>query len=556
MRRSSPRSVAAATALAIAATMLAACSDDSSGEPGPSGAQTGRSLPSQAAMADYGVGTTFKATEPLQISLMYREHPNYPLKGDWLFVRALQDNQNVTFDYVNVPLSDWNTQKPTIIGSGDVPDLIPVTYTAEQSRYAGGGSILPISDYVQYMPNLQDKIAKWDLGPEMANIKLASGQYYVLPGIHEKARSQYSIAIREEYWKQAGITSDPTTWDELEADLQKIKDAKIPGVKYPLSDRWQMKSLLNQAAPGFNTTSGFDWGFGNGVFWDDKDGAFVYSGATDEQRQLLTYFAGLVKKGLLDPESFTQDDDQAIQKFGNGESATISTNDQVIDNEYRKTFSDLGNTTAKVRQIRVPAGPAGDLYPYGGRLESGLMISAAAAQKPYFKALLQFVDWLYYSDEGLEFAKWGVEGTTFTKDAAGKRTLVDGIGYNAIHPEASKKLNVDFGFSNGEWMLAQGTTWDLDTSFLNDESLTFLKAMSSKKIMPPAPPAPLTPDQSDEAAQYQTQLYDIVTQNTAAFITGTKDIAKDWDAHVKALKDAGMEAYLTIYNEAREAAAK
>jgi putative aldouronate transport system substrate-binding protein len=547
MRTSSRRSVAFAATLAVAAALLASCSDDG-GTPEPTGESTDGTELGLGEMADYAVGTTFMATEPVEFSLLYRDHPNYLLQDDWLILSALAENQNVTFDLVNVPLSDWATQKPTIVNSPDAPDLIPVTYTYEQATYAGTGTVLPISDYLDLMPNFQAKVAEWGLEGEIDNIRLADGKFYVLPGIHEQARAQYSIAIREDYWQQAGITEDPETWDEFAEDLQKIKDAGIDGLGYPLSDRWQMKSLLNQAAPGFSTKSGFDWGFANGLMWDDEAGEWVYAGAQDEQKELLTFFHDLVAEGLMDPDSFAQDDDTAKAKFGTGQSATISTNDQTIVNELRPLFEDAGNTAAKVRQIRVPAGPAGDLYPWGGRLESGLMISAAAAEKPYFNALLQFVDWLYYSDEGLEFAKWGVEGETFNREGDA-RVLLDDIGYNALNPDAPKKLNADFGFSNGEFMLAQGSTWDLSTSMLNDETMVFVDAMATKTVAPQPGVSPLTTEQSDQAGQLQTVLTDLVNINTTAFITGQRDLS-EWDAYVDELRGAGMDDFVAIYNDA------
>src|SRR5690606_15555616 len=145
-----------------------------------------------------------------------------------------------------------------------------------------------------------------------------------------------------------------------------------------------------------------------------------------------TYYAGLVEDGLLDPESLTQDDDQATQKFGAGQSFAIGANDQEIL-RYRTTFEELG-TDAEASLIRLPAGPAGDNVASGQRLESGLMISSAAAEKDTFVALLQLVDWLYYSDEGLEFAKWGVEGETFEREGDGTRVLAENIDINGLNP--------------------------------------------------------------------------------------------------------------------------
>lgn len=180
--------------------------------------------------------------------------------------------------------------------------------------------------------------------------------------------------------------------------------------------RHRNRSPLQAAAPNFGTQAG--WGYAAGISYDWDAGEYRYTGATDEYRELISYFAGLVADGLLDPESVSQDDDTALAKFNSGQAAAIGVNDQENLN-YRRTMEETGLTEAAVRQIVVPAGPAGDNLAGGTRFESGIVFSADAAENDNFVAMLQFVDWLYYSDEGLEFAKWGIEGETFTKDADG-----------------------------------------------------------------------------------------------------------------------------------------
>jgi len=182
------RMIAVGAILALSLSALAGCSDDKTDT------STG-DLGTKGAMTDFAVGTSFKATEPLEISLMYRDHSNYPKKDDWLSIATFASANNITFKYTTVPLSDWGSQKPIIIGSGQAPDLIPVTYTSEQPTYASGGAILPISQYLDYMPNFKDKIQKWNLQGELDTLKQADGNYYVLPGIHEKIRTQYTVAI-------------------------------------------------------------------------------------------------------------------------------------------------------------------------------------------------------------------------------------------------------------------------------------------------------------------------------------------------------------------------
>src|SRR5699024_6672345 len=150
-----------------------------------------------------------------------------------------------------------------------------------------------------------------------------------------------------------------------------------------------------------------------------------HTGVSQGYHDPLAYFADLTDRGLLVPESLTPDDDAAHAKLVSAESASTGSDSQEGQN-YRSAFADAGNFQADMRRIVVPAGPAGNRMDAGtgGRFESGIAFSASAAEQDSFVAMLQFVDWLYYSDEGLEFAKWGVEGETFTTDDEGNRTLV------------------------------------------------------------------------------------------------------------------------------------
>src|SRR4030095_11484108 len=103
---------------------------------------------------------------------------------------------------------------------------------------------------------------------------------------------------------------------------------------------------------------------------------------------------------------------------------------------------------AKMIKIPTPTGPTGEII-RGERMENGVMISKKARDSKNFVAMMQFIDWLWYSDKGQEFAKWGVEGVTYTKDSSGKRTLTPDVNVVGLNPKGTKHLQVDFGFFNG-----------------------------------------------------------------------------------------------------------
>ena len=83
-----------------------------------------------------------------------------------------------------------------LIGAGDAPCIIPVTYAGQENQFVSSGAILPVSDYVEYMPNFQAKVEEWELEPELDTLRQADGKYYLLPGILEQLRYDYTLGIR------------------------------------------------------------------------------------------------------------------------------------------------------------------------------------------------------------------------------------------------------------------------------------------------------------------------------------------------------------------------
>lgn len=537
---------AAVTALALA---LTGCGSDDSDGPEPDG-EAGEDAPDLAgqmvgAMEEWGVGDTFVATEPLTFELLYRDHPNYPYNDDWLFFTHLEENHNVTFDIVNVPLSDYNDRRNLLLGAGDAPELVPIVYAGDETQFVGGGGLLPVSDYLDYLPNFWDKLQRWNLEADLELRRQDDGKFYLLPGLHELNNPQYTFAIRADLFEEAGVTGDPATWDEFTDQLEAVVD--FHGLDYGLTDGADnfevLDAPLSVAAPNFGTLGG--WNFQEGVFHNGSE--FEYVGAMDGYRDMVTYFADMHERGVLDPESISQDKDAADQKLLNGSVAARGSNYQEIVN-LRNLFAEIGNDDAELRLITVPAGPAGNNLTAGERLESGIVISAHAAESDHLVALLQFVDWLYFSDSGLEFAKWGVEGETFTWDGD-TRVLNEDIDWGGLNPGAPELLNANYGFYNGVFLLAHGSTADLFMSMHREETQEFIEAMNQKTELPLRPPAPLTDEELEEASLLQGGLEDIVQQNTAQFILGQRSL-DEWDSYVAELEARGMSTYVDMYNEA------
>ncbi|MFD9740830.1 extracellular solute-binding protein [Umezawaea sp. NPDC059074] len=524
---------------AVTAAGLVAGGTACSGDEGASGGVNldGKKV---AAMADFKAGDQFKATEPVEFRVLYSDHPNYPVKDDWLLWKEITGRTNVKVKPTTVPMSDYEQKRSLVVGAGDAPEIIAKTYPNQEDAFVASGAILPVSDYLDLMPNLKAKIEKWKLQPELDTLRQDDGKFYLLPGVHEEPWQDYTLAFRTDELTRLGLAT-PKTWDDVYSVLKAIKAAHPDG--YPLSDRFEGNSILNVAAQTFGTTAG--WGYEQSQ-WNEGAKKFEYTGATAEYKKLVEFFHKLVAEGLMDPESFTQKDEPAIQKFATGRSFAISSNAQTIVNDYRPGLKTIPGAT--VAKIPVPAGPKGDVLRVS-RLENGLMISAKALESDKFVAMMQFVDWLWYSDEGAEFVKWGVKGTTYDKDAAGKRALKADIGFGGMNPDAPKKLQKDFGFQGG--VFAYGGSTELLQSMFTDEEVAFQKSISGKKNLALAPPAPFSDTEREQATLWETPLKDLVKQATLQFVLGDRDLA-DWDAYVKELDGKGMGQYVQLVNSAHE----
>lgn len=534
--------------ITVLATLLTGCSNNSksTSAAGKSKSSNGSGLPLGAAMKNYKAGEQFKATSPISIPILFDDNPSYPYKKSWLFWSALTKKTNVTLNPTVVPMSDYTKKRSLLISSGSAPDIIPKTYPGQEAPFVSSGAIIPISDYVKYMPNFEKKVKEWGLQGELDTLRQADGKYYVLPGIHQAVVPDYTLAVRVDIFKKNNIPL-PKTWSDLETDLAKLKQI-YPNVT-PYSDRWDANSTLNVAAPTFGTQAG--WGLGDGLKFDKSSGKFIFTPATDNYKNLVTYFHDLVSKGLMDKESFTQSDDQALQKFESGKSFVIGTNSQTVQTYIADMNKTLGKGNFEVAKITVPAGPAGNVVA-GSRLENGMMFSSKDLKNPNFLAELQFIDWLLYSDQGETFAKWGVKGTTYTTTSDGSYKLMPNVTFSGagLNPSGTKDLRKDFGFYQGNF--SYGGSTKLIQSMMAPAELKFQKDMEGKKLLPPNPPHPYTQTQSEQQALKQTPLTDYVNQATLQFITGKRPLS-DWNKYVAELKAKGMDQYVKTANDAYQA---
>lgn len=497
------------------------------------------------AMENYQAGDTFVATgdEPLTIEILYRDHPNYPIDLEWDFFKILEEKHNVVFEIVSAPLSDYNERRSVLISAGEAPGVISNTWGGEDGQFWASGAILPISQFTEYLPNYTKRIEEWDFAAELDNNRQLDGNYYRLSGLSEFVRHDYTLAINKTIFDEYGI-EEPNTWDELKEALATLKEETG---NIPFSDQWQGNSLLNYSAGTFNTVGG--WGFGGGVIFDDATSEFVYAPLQEGYKDMVTYFAGLVADGLMNPESFTQEDKTAMDSFNNLESYVISGNAQTVIQQQTAMDEIHGEGAYEIKKITIPEGPNGATI-RGDRFDNGFMFTTALSEQDDFIATLQFFDWLLYSDEGVEYGYWGIEGQHFEKtdEVAGGYKPLDPIDYLGLNPSGTEHLQNDYGFRNGVFAFAGPE--EIYKSVMDEAEIEFQEKMNEKfEMLEAFPPYPMEQFDAEQLALIGTTLEDTTNAYTLRFITGQYELDR-WDEFVAELENQNAQGYVDIINTA------
>ena len=539
----SRRSFVGLSAAAFATVAVSAC-----------GSGSGETVDAEAqnvgAMDDYTADMQFKATEPIQVSMLWTDWPEVPVEDTWRIFDHIKELTNVEITLTHIPFSDATEKRSLLISAGDAPTLIPLVYTGEEAPFVSSGAVVPMSDYVDKMPNFQKYVKEWDLGDMIDNLKQSDGKYYMVPGLQEVSVPVFSLVIRKDVFEEL-TGAVPNTWEELHEGLKLIKE-KYPDA-VPLADGFEAASMLNYASHAFGTKAG--WGFGDGSI-PGPDGKLTYVAITDEDKQMSENFRVLVEEGLLDKESLTASNDgsgaaSVSEKFA-AETCFAASGSSGTAIEFATALDEtVGKGNHSVALIPPPAGPAGDnVEPRN--FWHGFMLNSQITKSENFLATLQFLDWLYYNPDAREMLRWGEKDTNYTKAEDGTITLKDEFSLDdyAINPDGTTDIKVDLGFST--FPAESSESRALKESYSTPEFVEYIdEVLSVRTPREPYPPKPMDEAELEQASLLATPIKDAVDTATLQFIMGERDMS-EWDAFKGELEAAGLPRYLELLNTARD----
>lgn len=523
---------------------------------------------------EFGLGTTFHADELTTYSMFFSDASWYPMVETWEsegVFKKIEEITNVKLDITSYDSGDYNQNIGLDINAGNAAYIIPKVY--EEGQYVDGGAVVAVSDYTQYMPNYMDFVETYQMQPELDTITRADSKYYRLPGLLEAPLQDYTILIRDDIFKAAGYDvstmEQDWTWDDLCDVLVGVKaymvqEGMCSESDYIWSDLWagvesgQGKggNILKLIGSSYGVPAG--WAVEDGMKFNHETGEWYFAPITDDYKDFVTVANRFVKEGILDPETFTQDDTTATNKFYNGETVIISVNrgQYATFNQGLQEVQGEGNFSTYIC-----------VYPRGNnnfiaestRLENGVMISKRALDElgeEGFIEMMRFVDWLFYSPEAYTLIKWGVEGETFefvTNPDTGLQVkqLLPGFkcsGLGISGAEEDVDIRLQWGYAGGNFWYG-GTVAEMSDNFIPPVQDYYARLSEYRELGPIRPGLKASEDQNEMLNLIKTPLIDNVNSWTLGFVTGQKDVATEWDAFVASCLGLDSETMETMYNE-------
>lgn len=511
---------------------------------------------------------TDKPAEPVAVSF-FAPQGKAPLEENE-YTKLIEEKFNVKIKWDLAPADALVDRRQLLLASGDYPEVFlegKFSYS-DVMTYGQQGVFIPLNDLIdKYAPNIK---AMWEAKPYLKEAMTApDGNIYGIPRLNECYHCTYSqkFWINNEWLEKLGLKV-PTTTDELYEVLKAFKTQDPNGNKkadeIPLTGA-PNKFVWNGSVDAF-LMNAFIYN-DNSKYLTVNNGVVDFAANKPEWKEGLAYLRKLYSEGLIDPASFTQND-QAVGQLGNREG------DEITGSFTSALLSYLVNVWEEDKDrhkhwVIVPPlkGPNGvQLAGTSQGIGEFAMTITNKATEAQQIAAIQIADYAF-SDEGALYSEYGVnEGIGWVKAKADELNIWgEPAKYSFEVPkEEGAEENAEDTIRNDSWTLLgpKNMSKEFRDSFaaaqdmLKPSGYERRLALATKEYEPYAPKEVypsgvyIRPEDTDAAAQLTTSITDYVQSNMAQFILGNKDIDKEWDAYVKGFDGLNLTKYLEIHQNA------
>lgn len=463
---------------------------------------------------------------------------------------AEREATGVNVEYVIVSMEARQANYSVLLAADDLCDMMtgslafhPTTIEeAVEDEY-----YINIYDYKDYCPNYIYQVTydrKKDSNTYATVFRSPDfiGAFYTMS---KNAGIGTNYVARGDWLDKLGMTNDDiVTYDDLHDMLLAFK-TNIDTCEFP----WPMFSSIDVAnystftaydtLPSVSTTS-------VGPMYV-IDGAVQFSHVTERDKNFMTMLNSWYSDGLIDPSWSSYDNNTVFKdKTTNNKVGYMVMNISEVS-DYEVTSIDPNTRWVPIKRPVLYEGQTFHLGGQTSRLGMGTVsISAKCKNIPL---AVTWCDWRY-SPTGSDIISWGPEGVIWEYDEEGKRVATE---FAISNPEGVgfAWLCMFYGFN----ALNEHGIGDGDRSYLvpGNERMREISAYWAQWDYDAAYDFPsgvkLTPEQTEEVANYSNDIVTYITENYLAFVDGSKPLS-EWDSYVDGLMKHGFQEVVAVYQEA------
>ncbi|MCR5559750.1 MAG: extracellular solute-binding protein [Schwartzia sp.] len=489
---------------------------------------------------------------------------------DNYFTNYLEEKLGFELEFYMLPADAAETRTKVALmatSNEDLPDVLVVDghLTNEMIlEYGSNGFFMELDDITKdaaRMPNYNAIPAEDRKLMDKAQT-MADGHMYSLSAWEPETwnLTPNRMFINKAWLDKLGL-QPPKTTDELKKVLIAMRDGDPNG--NGIKDEIGVYGFSG-GGYGENTTAALMNSF---VFWNgggvngglalDKDGKTVIAPfVSEEWRDGLRYMNDLYKEGVLSANIFTDD----YQTF----KALLNQDPQVVGVTTAGSLSNwpdvINNANyAEMLFIEPLKGPKGVQYtPYAEFTPTQELMILSSTDK--LDMAVKFADQFFDHDTSI-IERYGQEGVDWTREpsvlaehsnayiAEGLYDKLSLVITSTVWADNQKQTWRNHGpryagleMGNTTYDFSAGKKFDPeDTSQLFGKNYKMYYDKHPQKVLPALK---YTMDEAEQIQDQLTTIPDFVKQSLAEFVTGMRDVDKDWDSYLKMLDDMGLKQWI------------
>ena len=472
----------------------------------------------------------------------------------------LEHDLNVDLEFIVMSSGDEYSQKLDLMMMSDekLPDIIMGSFDLSSLiQYAQMGKIIPLTEYFErgdaYFTEQTLKEGGYTLEERLRYVTCTDGEVYGMFGFADTVHNSYSRSfcfVYEPWLEKLGIEK-PQTTEEFAEMLRRFKNEDPNGNgeadEIPLMgcSNYLNTNLMRFLMNPFIYTQGNYWRL------NEETNQVEFVANMDEWKEGIKWVKSLIDEGLLSPLSITQDQNQLT--------AIMNPEPEVVGCVARISVTNLGASDIRRSQY-VCLDPLEG--PNGVRkatrepiLPTIRAFITADCENP--DAAFRLLD--YMNEEMMSvWSRYGEKDVDWKTPDEGSVGAFEPLGYPAQVTVIST-----WGVLQNTWYAQIGPNvllakWGSGQAAANIQyNAAVAIGRSMEKTVEFADPNPLTgfvytEDEQDVINEFQSTINTYVVNSWSEFVTGVRDIDKEWDAYVGEFAKMGLNEYMAAVQSCYE----